>query len=213
MIKDILIVLLFAIICVLGFHSCNLEQSGSKQQKDLIEALLENENLKKTIDGKNREITEVKAIILSKDKDIQKALKEIDKLKSLDAKIVFKTRTKYDTINIVLRDTTIIQDTDTIKSQKFDYKDKWLAMSGLVEQDSISFDSLLINNQYSIEIGNIRKGLFKKEKVAFITNENPYSETTQAQTFILKEEKKWYQRDIFKIGLTAIGTFFIVTGL
>jgi hypothetical protein len=72
---------------------------------------------------------------------------------------------------------------------------------------------LLINNQYSIEIGNIRKGLFKKEKVAFITNENPYSETTQAQTFILKEEKKWYQRDIFKIGLTAIGTFFIVTGL
>lgn len=213
MIKDILIVLMAAMLCVLGFHSCNLESNSANQQKDLIEALLDNENLKKTIDSKNREITEVRAIVVSKDKDIQNALKEIDRLKSLDAKIVFKTRTKYDTINLVLRDTTFIHETDTVKSQKFDYRDKWLVMSGLVEKDSISFDSLLVNNQFSIEIGSIRKGLFKKEKVAFITNENPYSQTTQAQTFIFNEEKKWYQRDIFKVGLTAIGTFFIATGL
>jgi hypothetical protein len=131
----------------------------------------------------------------------------------LDAKIVFKTRTKFDTISIVLRDTTIIYNTDTVQSKNFEYFDEWLSISGIVESDSILFDSLLVNNKYSIEIGSIRKGLFRKEKAAFITNENPYSQTTQAQTFILKEEKKWYQRDIVKIGLACIGTFFIVTGL
>jgi hypothetical protein len=213
MIKDISLVLLSAMFVILGFHSCNLEENNAQQQKDLIEALIDGENLKKTIDEKNREITEVKAIVLNKDKDIQKALKEIDRLKNLDAKIIFKTRTKYDTISIVLRDTTIIYRTDTIETQKFEYMNEWLAMGGIVEKDSIVFDSLLINNQYSIEMGSIKKGLFKKEKVAFITSENPYSRTTEAQTFILNDEKKWYQKDIIKVGLTAITTFFIVTGL
>ena len=213
MIKDILIILLTAMIFILGFYSCNLELEGNTKQKNLIEVLLENENLKKTIDSKNREITEVKAIVVNKDKDIQNALKEIDRLKSLDTKVVFRTKTKYDTLIVVLRDTTIIYNTDTIKSQKFDYSDNWLSMSGLIEQDSIVFDSLLINNQYSIEIGNIRKGLFKRQKVAFITNENPYSKTTQAQTFILQEEKKWYQRDVTKIGLSSVGTYFILRAL
>lgn len=198
MTKNIIIIFLASMLCILGFHSCNLEESSSKQHKDLIEALLGNENLKKTIDSKNREITQVTAIMISKDKEVQKALKEIDRLKSLDAKIVFKTRTKYDTINMLLRDTTIIHDTDTIRSQKFDYKDQWLVMSGLVQYDSLMFDSLLINNKFSVEIGNIRKGLFKKQKVAFITNENPYTETTEAQTFILEDQKKWYDRGIVK---------------
>jgi len=213
MIKDISLVLLSAMFIVMGFHSCNLEENNAQQQKDLIEALAGNENLKKTIDEKNREITEVKAVVLNKDKDIQNALKEIDRLKNLDAKIIFKTRTKYDTINMVLRDTTIINKTDTIETQKFEYFNEWLAMAGIVQKDSIVFDSLLINNQYSIEIGSIRKGLFKKEKVAFITSENPYSRTTSAQTFILNDEKKWYQKDIIKMGITAIATFFIVTSL
>lgn len=198
MIKDILIVLMASMLCFLGFHSCSVEKDNTKRQKDLIEALTENDNLKKTIDSKNREITEVKALVVSKDKDIQNALKDIERLKSLDAKIVFRTRTKYDTINVILRDTTFIHERDTIHTQKFDYKDKWLTMGGLLDKNSILFDSLIVNNQYSIEIGNVRKGLFKKEKVAFITNENPYSQTTQAQTFILNDEKKWYQRDVFK---------------
>jgi hypothetical protein len=213
MIKDILIVLMASMLCVLAFHSCKIEDNNAKQQKDLIEALLDSENLKKTIDSKNREITEVKAIVVTKDKDIQNALKEIDKLKSLDAKIVFKTRTKYDTISIFLKDTTVIYNTDTIKSQRFDYGDKWLSMNGVVEEDSIVFNNLLVNNEYSIEMGSVKKGLFKREKVAFITNENPYSTTTQAKTFVLNDEKKWYQKDIIKIGITALGTFFIVTSL
>jgi hypothetical protein len=198
MIKNILIVVMFVILCVLGFHSCNLESNNSKQQKDLVEALLNNEGLKKTIDSKNREITEVKAIVVSKDKDIQNALKEIDRLKSLDAKIVFKTRTKYDTMSIVLRDTVVIRNTDTIASKKFDFHDKWLSLSGLVQDDSLHFDSIAVNNKYTIEVGSVRKGLFKKEKAVFIINENPYSQTTEAQTFILNDQKKWYERGILK---------------
>lgn len=211
MYKDIIIVFLVAILLVVGFHSCNLEKSSSKIQKDLIEALAEKDNLKKTIDERNREITEVRAIVVTKDRQIEKALKEIERLKNLDAKIVFKTRTKFDTISIVLRDTTIIYNTDTIKSQKFEYFDEWLSMGGVIENDSIVFDSLLVNNKYSIEIGDIRKRVFGKEKVAYITNENPYSQTTQAQTFILIDEKKWYERGVFKFVGGAVAAMVLLS--
>ena len=213
MYKEIIIIFLAALLCIIGFDSIYMTKNNRQNQKDLIEALSENDNLKKRIDDKNREITEVKAVVLSQNREIQKSIKEIDRLKTLDAKIVFKTRTKFDTISVVLRDTTIINTTDTIKVQRFDYLDEWLSMTGVVDNESILFDSLSINNKYSIEIGNVRKGLFKKEKVAFITNENPYSQTQQAQTFVLQEEKKWYQKGIVYVGAAAIGTFFIALGL
>jgi hypothetical protein len=213
MYKEIIIIFLAALLCIIGFDSIYMTKKNRQNQKDLIEALSENDNLKKRIDDKNREITEVKAVVLSQNREIQKSIKEIDRLKTLDAKIVFKTRTKFDTISVVLRDTTIINTTDTIKVQRFDYLDEWLSMTGVVDNESILFDSLSINNKYSIEIGNVRKGLFKKEKVAFITNENPYSQTQQAQTFVLQEEKKWYQKGIVYVGAAAIGTFFIALGL
>jgi len=211
MYKEITIILLTAIIFIMGFHSCNVAKSNSKNQVELINLLGENDNLKKSIDSQKREITEVKAVVLVKDKEIQKAIKEIDRLKNLDSKTIFITRTKYDTINVVLHDTTIIDKTDTTQLQKFEYQDRWLSMAGMVKKKSIYFDSLIVQNEYLVEIGDVKKGLFKREKVAFIRNENPYSKTMAAQTFILKEEKKWYQRDVYKFVAGGVAAMVLLS--
>lgn len=52
MIKDILIVLMASMLCFLGFHSCSVERDNTKRQQDLIEALIENDNLKKLLIAK-----------------------------------------------------------------------------------------------------------------------------------------------------------------
>ena len=208
-IKDIVIVLLLSLLAIASFHSCNIENALRDVQEKLVDSNLNNELLYKKIDSQDREVSKVQSIVVEKDKQIQKHLKEISDLKNLDAKVVFRTRTKIDTLRVAVIDTLIIQENDTIYDSRFSFSDKWIAMKGSVERESIVFDSLVINNAYNIELGQSRKGIFGRENVAFIRNENPYTSTTEAKSFVLKENKKWYQKDGFKVAASVVLGIFL----
>jgi hypothetical protein len=113
-------------------------------------------------------------------------------------------------LTIALHDTTIISKTDTIKYQKFNFNDDWLVIKGKIDNSKLIFDSLQVNNKYKIEIGDERVGLFKKEKKVYVINENPHTSTNDLQSFVLKDKKKWYQKDVWKIAGASILTYFIV---
>lgn len=211
MYKDILIVFLAVMLIVIGYKSCQNESLLREQSIDILDYKSNNQIISKTIDDKNREITEVKSLVIQQSEIISKHLKEIQKLKSLDAKIVFETKTLYDSIKITMTDTLIINSLDTISARKVNYKDKWLLINGFTYNDTLFFDSLIVDNKYSIEIGDVRNGLFKKKKVAYIVNENPYSKTTMAQSFIIKDDKKWYQKKGVQMLGLGLGVFFIAS--
>jgi len=46
-----------------------------------------------------------------------------------------------------------------------------------------------------------------------VRNENPYTSTDDLKFFILQDERKWYQKDGWKIIGTAIVTTFIVRNI
>lgn len=175
--------------------------------------LKEKKGIEKLIDEKGRESAYLKATILTKDKAIQKQLKEIQQLKTLDTKINIVNHTRIDTLILELHDTTLITSNDTIKYQKFSHSEKWFDLSGKVEKKQLIIDSLKIKNQYTIEVGDAKTGLFKKEKRVYVRNENPYTSTDDMKFFILKDDRKWYQRDAWKIIGTAVITTFILRNI
>ncbi len=206
-----LVILSLIVTCVaLFFRSCQKEHEYSSAVEDLLH---EKQGIEKLIDEQGRESAYLKATILSKDKAIQKQLKEISDLKTLDVKLKIRNVTKIDTLVLELHDTTFITSSDTIQYQKFSYTEKWFSLNGKVQKKQLIIDSLRIHNEYTIEVGDAKAGLFKKEKRVYVRNENPYSSTEDLKFFILKDERKWYQRDAWKIIGTAIVTTFIVRNI
>jgi hypothetical protein len=186
-------------------------KEASQSTIDLLKLQQDNLQLKKTIDDKGREIANIQVVVLDKDKKIQEQLKEINKLKSLDVKVIVDTKTIYDTMTIALHDTTIVTKTDTIRYQKFNFNDEWLILEGRVDNSKLFFDTLQVNNKYKIEIGEEKVGLFKKQKKVYVINENPHTSTNDLQAFVLNDKKKWYQKDVWKIVGASLLTYFVVT--
>ena len=208
--RSVLAMFLLCACILLGVRSCELVKETSQSTIDLLKLQQDKLELKKTIDDKGREIANIQVIVLDKDNKIQEQLKEINKLKSLDVKVILDTKTIYDTLTIALHDTTIISKTDTIKYKKFNFNDDWLVIKGKVENSKLIFDSLQVNNKYKIEIGDEKVGLFKKEKKVYVINENPHTSTSDLQSFVLNDKKKWYQKDVWKIAGASLLTYFIV---
>ena len=199
------------VTCVaLFFRSCKQEHDYLSAVEDLLH---EKQGIEKLVDEQGRESAYLKATILSKDKAIQKQLKEILDLKTLDVKLKIRNVTKIDTLVLELHDTTFVTSNDTIEYQKFTHTEKWFSLNGKVQKKQLIIDSLRIHNEYTIEVGDAKAGLFKKEKRVYIRNENPYTSTEDLKFFILKDERKWYQRNAWKIIGTAIVTTFIVRNI
>jgi hypothetical protein len=206
-----LVILSLVVTCVaLFFRSCINEHQYSSDIEDLLH---EKRGIEKLVDEQGRESAYLKAIILTKDKAIQKQLKEIWQLKTLDTKINIVNHTEIDTLVLELHDTTIVTSSDTIKYQKFNHSEKWFELSGKVENKQLIIDSLKIKNQYTIEVGDAKVGFFKKEKRVYVRNENPYTSTDDLKFFILEDKKKWYQRDGWKIIGTAVVTTLLLRNI
>lgn len=206
-----LVILSLVVTCVaLFFRSCINEHQYSSDIEDLLH---EKRGIEKLVDEQGRESAYLKATILTKDKAIQKQLKEIWQLKTLDTKINIVNHTEIDTLVLELHDTTIVTSSDTIKYQKFNHSEKWFELSGKVEKKQLIIDSLKIKNQYTIEVGDAKVGFLKKEKRVYVRNENPYTSTDDLKFFILEDKKKWYQRDGWKIIGTAVVTTLLLRNI
>ena len=206
-----LVILSLIVTCVaLFFRSCQKDHEYSSSVEDLLR---DKKGIEKLVDEQGRESAYLRATILTKDKAIQKQLKEISELKTLDTKIKIANHTQIDTLILELHDTTLITSNDTIKYQKFNHSERWFALGGKIQDKQLIIDSLKISNEYTIEVGDAKVGLFKMEKRIYVRNENPYTSTDDLKFFILQDERKWYQKDAWKIIGTAIVTTFIVRNI
>ena len=211
--KTINRIVIFSLIvtCVaLFFRSCKMKHDYSSTIEDLLH---DKTGIEKLVDEQGRESAYLKATILTKNKAIEKQLKEISNLKTLDTKIKIVNTTQIDTLVLELHDTTIVTSTDTIRYQNFNYSEKWFSINGKVKEKQLLIDSLKIHNQYTIEVGDEKVGLFKKEKRIYVRNENPHTSTDDLKFFILQDERKWYQKDAWKIIGTAVVTTFILRNI
>jgi len=212
--KDILIKVLVLFCVIMAYRSCKKNNELELLQKQLSDVSIDNNFLSQERDNLGRQVTSANQTILTKNKELENSFKEIQKLKSLDAKIIFTNTTSYDTIQLVTQDTLIVISQDTLMAKKFIYDDKWLFMKGLVKDSLLTFDTLTITNKYKIEVGDFKKNLFaKKEKQVFIINENPHTDTQMIQSLTFVDEQKWYERGIWKFLAGGLAVFVITRNI
>jgi hypothetical protein len=130
-----LVILSLIVTCVaLFFRSCQKNHEYSSSVEDLLR---DKKGIEKLVDEQGRQSAYLRATILTKDKAIEKQLKEISELKTLDTKIKIANHTQIDTLILELHDTTLITSTDTIKYQKFSHSEKWFALGGKIQDKQL----------------------------------------------------------------------------
>jgi hypothetical protein len=108
---------------------------------------------------------------------------------------IIKTELRVDTFNIPIYltdcefDTTFVVDSTHFK------------IDGRITNQGLTLNSLRFPNRMSLTIGYKKDKWWKrKERVATVTNTNPYIGVQGISSFTIKEDRKWYQKWWVKIG-------------
>lgn len=207
--KSILIYVFLFFIIGMSIQTCVNGSRSNSQASEIVKLFDKQQVLKKHIDEQDREITSTRSLVFDRNSVIEKQVKEIAELKSLSSKVKIINKTIYDTLEIVMNDTIIIEKNDSLLTKKFRFKDEWLVVDGFLNRDVVKFDSLAVNNKFIIETGREKIGFMKYQTSVFVRNENPHTITNELQSIVIKEKKKWYEKDAWKMGLALFGGFLL----
>jgi len=201
----IIIPLVYSIISTL---QCNKNQSAKESIQMASDSTYRSFV---TIQKKDKTtITTQKALIMEKNEAIAMGLVRETNLKKIKSQIRIIMETKFDTIKIPF-------EKDTSKTypfiglgccnKSFKMKERWFTISGFVDSSGISLDRPSFINEFQMTIGFKKKGLaglFNKElALVELINYNPYTSIKGFENVIIQNEKKWWERDIWKMLITG----------
>jgi hypothetical protein len=141
-------------------------------------------------------------LVVSKDAELTDMYKQFSKVKTVTKTItIFKVDSVDVPFEVIIpcefeRSNTIID-----KSYSFDYK---------VNQNGLKISNLLIPDSLSVVTGTKRKWFLGKETQTIdILHSNTNIETKSINHFEVRQNKKWFQSTVFKVGVGLVGGFLI----
>jgi len=140
------------------------------------------------LEAENKEVLEE---LKTKDSTLLKLKKLVESYKGkLESAVVVSNNTKV----ITKLKTVVIHDTTRIDSEypiyKGYFKNKWEVVEITAKKDSIDF-TCKIRNEFEITLGEESNGWFKgREKRVSILNLNPNTQTTELQSFLVRNKPK-----------------------
>lgn len=210
------------IALVFSIRSCNLKdleisQTGLKVQ------MYENKNqvFTKTINKLGQEVSTQKELVLNKDKELEKALLLNSNLKSLSQQVTLVTKTEMTNVSAHYDSSISKKQIDSSHSvpigTTFKKENKWFFINGFLSDTGAVFTRIGFNDSTIINYGLAKQSAFlgfikPKEHVIEVINLNPYSKTSGMKNVTLKEDKAWYQTNLFKFG-SGIFIGFLITKL
>lgn len=189
-------------------------------QKTLHNSEIQNKEFIEFIDKQNVKYIEQKQTILSQKDAINTGLLELQYWKTVKSKVEYKYETIIDSIYIAFSDTIYLSDTiypkgfiEVPKRFKMDSSDCF-KINGLVTMDGVNIDSLFIYNKINITIGEKKNGLFKKnEQIVKVENSNPFIKTIGVSNIVIENDKNFYQRGSFWLGVGSLGGYILKSNL
>jgi hypothetical protein len=208
--KQRLLITLLALVCLIFASSLFSKCENEKIQLANVNALnkentfykLKNGQLVTSVEVLSYDKTQLKNSILLKDKRIKELIDKFNKVKSVTKYI---TITKFDTIELRYKDTVpcVFNKKDSVLKQ-------WYHISYESNQRGIKITELSIPDSVMVVTGFKRKWfLGKQTQTADITHANPFIQTEQIQHIEVVNPKKWYDTNLFKIGIGFIGGVLI----
>lgn len=147
--------------------------------------------------------SQLKNSLLMKDKKVKELTSKFSKIKSITKYI---TNTKFDTIELVYRD-TVPCNFERIGS---DFQE-WYQLGYKSNQKGVVITDLFIPDSVIIATGDKRKWFWgKRTSVTDITHANPFVNTDDVQHIEVVNPTKWYDSTILKIAVGFLGGAFLI---
>ena len=163
---------------------------------------LKNGQLVTSVENLHYTNSQLKNSILMKDKKVKELTSKFSQVKSITK---FVTNTKFDTINIVYKD-SVPCNFERIGS---DFKE-WYQLGYKSNQKGVVITDLFIPDSVIIATGDKRKWFWgKRTSVTDITHANPFVNTDDVQHIEVVNPAKWYDSTILKIAIGFIGGVFL----
>jgi hypothetical protein len=177
------------------------------------------ETLVRDTTEKGEELVTQRTLAVTKGSELEKALIENTRLKNIKSQIKVVTKTEVRDVFIPFS-TIDSSGVDSIPGSKaprvFRVDNKWYGISGKVLSNGVNIDSLYFNNEISVTVGYKKdkgmKHLFQKPyPVVEVVNANPHSKVGELYNVTVEPKpKKFYQRDLFKVGVGMVLGAYIV---
>jgi len=204
--KNRLYVVVVSIICLVLVSKLFSKCESEKVQLANIEALnstvkvykLKNGQLVTSVENLSYTNSQLKNSILMKDKKVKELTNNFSKIKSITKYI---TKTKFDTINITYKDSIPcnFEINDSLSRQ-------WYSIAYISNQKGIQITKLNIPDSIIIATGDKRNWFWgKRISITDITHQNPFIKTENIQHIEIKENNKWYNSTVLKIGIGLLG--------
>jgi|694.fasta_scaffold95078_2 hypothetical protein len=225
-VNRVIYVLLFIVIIVLLWRSCESERDRSKLISQLGDYRLKEKvfNVERLKDSST--LATQSQTILSQKEAIELGLLELEKsMKEVQSQVKQKSTTTIiekqvpfipdgyvDTIGIVRGDNGEVVRRDSIAvPTRFKLNEKWFNVDGLVKKDGLVIDSLTIPNKTIVTVGYKKAGFLNlsKDAVVQVKNENPYVNVTGLDNIVIKKKKKIWQNPLVHIGVGVVLGYYI----
>jgi hypothetical protein len=202
---SVLLIFLLVLVSQL-FQKCESEKLQLANVKALNSQSkvykLKNGQLVTSVEVLSYDNAQLKNSILLKDKKIKELVDKFNKVKSITRYI---TVTKFDTIELRYKDTV-----PCVFERKDSVLKEWYHIAYKSNQKGIEITELSIPDSVMVVTGFKRKWfLGKQTQTADISHANPFVETNQIQHIEVITPKKWYDTNLFKIGIGFIGGVLI----
>jgi hypothetical protein len=219
-------VLLFIVIIVLLWRSCESERDRSKLVSQLGEYKLKEKVFEvQRLKDSSTLATQTQTIMTQKDAismgllELEKSMKEVQsqvKQKStttiIEKQVPFIPDGYADTTGVVKNENGEVIRRDSVAvPSRFKLNEKWFNVDGYVKKDGLIIDSLSIPNKTIVTIGYKKAGFLNlsKDAVVQVKNENPYVNVTGLDNIVIKKKKKIWQNPLVHIGVGVVLGYYI----
>lgn len=98
---------------------------------------------------------------------------------------------------------------------KFDKKDKWFTINGVVNKNGLLFDTISIPNETAVTIGWKKTGFLNlgRKQVVDLKNSNPYLNVESMKNVVIKPNKSLLNNKLVWFGVGVAGGIYLSTKL
>jgi hypothetical protein len=198
------IILIAAIILlIVAMRGCTDWKDKYSTLDDSSTTLLNEHNVK-LVDSE-RNIYQLKSAIVQRESKVLELIDSLNHWKQVKSATRIITTTRIDTLRVEIEvpKYIVVQDETYLKvPARFNYSQRWLALSGEINKETVDFDSIVFRNDISLVAGYKKqgiRGIFKKPELELqIRDLNPYSSIKSAQDVRVTDNTR---RKNFSIGV------------
>lgn len=209
-----LVILLILLVC--GWWNKRVQLADFRNQVAKFD--VKEQKFLTEIGKKGEKLITQEQLILSQKDAIDLNLLQIGRLKKIKSKVIYSTRIVVDSVFVPFTDTLLLRDTiypvGTLQVPKrFSLMDQHYSFGGIINLDGVLMDSIQFHNELKITLGNKSNGLFRASTpIVEIENSNPYVVTSSLQNIVIKNKKKWWEKQTtwFGIGFGVGATTLIL---